>query len=262
MIDAFIESDRCNIETKLPDYELLIETGKLEEADARGVLPVLIDDVKGSSQGLVIGVFASLARFFDRKAPRTDWTAVEADMYQATHDLVLGFPLEECQRKEFEQCFVRSANKYWPLKSNIENLGHKPECSFDIHSFTSPVSHRIEIHLSFRLKVELTYNALRVTTFNLIEVEGVLSFDFPLVAEVDTGTSFSTIPTMGSWLTSSIFGSSNRLTSASASSEEPILDNLRRPASIYWSGSAGGHDESWKEWYAKSLSDCLAKSGR
>ncbi|KAG7531009.1 hypothetical protein FFLO_04620 [Filobasidium floriforme] len=268
VMDAFTHSDRCNINLKFPDWESLVREEMIEEIDRRAVFEILEDQVKWTSWLFVRHIFASLARFFDRKGPRSDWTEVEAEMRQAIHALASEQPLEEEYRKACKECFEEAANMYWPKKSLIDRIEPNTKGVFDVHSSPSIASHRIEVHLSLTLEVKVAYKAIpqptinlipvSQPTFNLLEAEGVLSFEFPLVAEADTVSSDTTTDTIGRSLTNSIFRSWTGFTSASAVNQaHPMPDSKHGPASMYLSGSAGAPEESWSDWYRRSLRESL-----
>lgn len=270
VIDAFTQSERCNVKIQTPDWESLVREKVIDEVDRRAVFKILEDQVTRDSCLFIRHIFTSLARFFDRKGPRTDWTEVEAEMRQAIHDLASEKPLEEQYRKACKECFEEAANMYWPTKSFIDRIEPNTKGVFDIHSSSSIASHRIEVHLSLTLEVKVAYKAIpRPTinlipvsqpTFNLLEAEGVLSFEFPLVAEVDSvsSDSTSTMRTIGGSLTNSIFRSWTGFSSASAINQaHPMPDSKHGPASMYLSGSAGAAEESWSDWYPKSLRESL-----
>lgn len=241
----------------------------IDEVDRRAVFKILEDQVTQDSCLFIRHIFTSLARFFDRKGPRTDWTEVEAEMRQAIHDLASEKPLEEQYRKACKECFEEAANMYWPKKSVIDRIEPNTKGVFGILSSSSIASHRIEVHLSLTLKVKVAYKVPQPTinliavpqpTFNLLEVKGVLDFEFPLVAEADTVSSDSTMhtSTIGGSLTNSIIRSLTGFTSASAINQaHPMPDSKHGPASMYLSGSAGAAEESWSDWYPKSLRESL-----
>ncbi|KAH8080765.1 hypothetical protein HD553DRAFT_325740 [Filobasidium floriforme] len=269
VIDAFTQSERCNIKIQTPDWESLVREKVIDEVDRRAVFEILEDQVKWTSWLFVRHIFASLARFFDRKGPRSDWTEVEAEMRQAILDLASESPLEERIKEACKECFEEAANMYWPTKSFIDRIEPNTKGVFNIHSSSSIASHRIEVHLSLTLEVKVVYKAIPQPTinliavpqptFNLLEIEGMLDFEFPLVAEADTVSSDTTTHTIGGSLTkNSIFRSLTGFTSASAINQaHPRPDSKPGPASMYSSGSAGAHEEMWSDWYPRSLRESL-----
>jgi hypothetical protein len=270
VIDAFTQSERCDIKIQTPDWDSLVREKVIDEVDRHAVFRILEREVKWASWLFIRHIFASLARFFDRKGPRSDWTEVEAEMRQAIRDLASEKPLEEQIKEACKGCFEEAANMYWPKKSVIDRIEPNTKGVSVIHSSSSIVAHRIEVHLSLTLEVKVAYKAIpqptinlipvSQPTFNLLEAEGVLSFEFPLVAEVDSvsSDSTSTMHTIEGSLTNSIFRSWTGFSSASAINQaHPMPDSKHGPASMYLSGSAGAAEESWSVWYPKSLRESL-----
>lgn len=268
VIDAFTQSERCNIKIQTPDWDSLVREKVIDEVDRRAVFKILEREVKWVSWLFIRHIFASLARFFERKGPRTDWTEVEAEMRQAIRDLASEKPLEEQYNQACKGCFEEAANMYWPKKSLIDRIEPNSKGVFGIHSSSSIASHRIEVHLSLKLEVKVAYKVPQPTinliavpqpTFNLLEVKGVLDFEFPLVAAAaDIVSSDTTTYTVRGSLTNSIFRSLTGFTSASAINQNhPRPDSITKPASMYSSGSAGADEESWSNWYPKSLRESL-----
>jgi hypothetical protein len=258
VIDAFTQSERCNVKIQTPDWESLVREKVIDEVDRRAVFKILENQVTRDSCLFIRHIFASLARFFDRKGPRSDWTEVEAEMRQAIRDLASEKPLEEQIKKACKECFEETVNMYWLKKSLIDRIEPNTKGVFDIHSSSSIASHRIEVHLSLTLEVKVAYKAVPQPTinliavpqptFNLLEVNGVLDFEFPLVAEADTVSSDTTTHTIGS-LTNTTLRSLAGSTSASAIDQaHPRPDSKPGPASMYWSGSSGAPEESWSDW--------------